>query len=158
MTKGSALARMHRPRLQNYIMVSALLLATGMGGMGLSGCRVNESDVERWGTTAHGPDKLVAVLTHSKYEPSLRIAAGLELVKMKPRNGRRVGITMLVDALSTLAPEERKPLIAGMAPTLVAEMKKVPPAAAANQPPPVDTSYPYKDAVVALLTYDRAVL
>lgn len=126
--------------------------------MSLSGCRVNESDVERWGSTAHGPDKLVAVLTHSKYDPSLRVAAGLELVKMKPRNGRRVGITMLVDALSTLSPDERKPLVAGMAPSLISEIKKAPPPTVPNQPPPVDTSYPYKDAVVALLTYDRAVL
>src|SRR5262249_4487981 len=87
-----------------------------------------------------------------------RVAAGLELVKMKPRNGRRVGITMLVEGFSTLTPEDRKPLVAGMAPVLISEMKKAPAPAAPNQPPPVDTSFPYKDAVVALLTYDRAVL
>jgi hypothetical protein len=124
----------------------------------LTGCKVSDSDVRRWGTTEHGPDKLVAVLTHEKYAWDLRVEAALELLRMKPRSGRRVGINRLVDSLALLAPEDRKKIIDGMLPQLVTEINKAPAPVAAGQPAPVDTSYSYKDAAMAILTYDKAVL
>ena len=86
----------------------AAIVAAITTGVTAVGCRVNEDDVHRWETTEHGPDKLVAVVTHDKYEPSLRVESALALVRMKPRGGRRVGIMRMVDALSLLNPESRK--------------------------------------------------
>ena len=69
-----------------------LCLATAGVGLATSGCRVNENDIHRWETTAHGPDKLRAVLFHDKYDNSLRVEAATSLIRMKPRQGRREGI------------------------------------------------------------------
>src|SRR5262245_52466824 len=102
----------------------------------VAGCRVSDTDVKRWGTTEHGPDKLVAVLTHDKYDWQLRVEAALELLRMKPRSGRRIGINRLVESLALLAPDERKKIIDGMLPQLVAEINKVPAPAAHGQPIP----------------------
>src|SRR5262245_38159917 len=124
----------------------------------LLGCKVSETDVRRWGTTEHGPDKLVAVLTHDKYAWDLRVESALELLRMKPRSGRRIGINRLVESLALLAPDDRKKIIDGMVPTLVGEMNKPPPTAPAGQAVPPDPSYAYKDAAMAMLTYDKAVL
>jgi hypothetical protein len=138
------------------------LLAFGLGGVIASGaltaCRVSENDVKRWGSTEHGPDKLVAVLTHDKYDWPLRVASALELLEMKPRGGRRIGIPRMVDSLATMTPDERKTVIEKMVPTIVAQMKQPVPAAPAGQPAPPDASYAYKDAAIAMLTYDKTVL
>ncbi|HKQ68042.1 MAG TPA: hypothetical protein VJT73_01820 [Polyangiaceae bacterium] len=142
----------------HMLKVSVFVLTSAVAGGTLLGCRVSDSDVKRWGSTEHGPDKLVAVLTHEKYDMPLRIAAALELLEMKPRSGRRIGINRLVEALAQLGAEERKKLIEGMLPTLVTEMKKPVAPAVPGQPPPIDTSYAYKDAAIAMLTYDKAVL
>jgi hypothetical protein len=136
----------------------ALTLGTMIAGGTLVSCRVSDTDVKRWGSTEHGPDKLVAVLTHDKYDWPLRVASALELLEMKPRGGRRVGIPRMVDSLASLAPDERKKIIDGLISPMVAQMKQAVPAAAAGQPAPADPSYPYKDAAIALLTYDKAVL
>ncbi|HEY3592378.1 MAG TPA: hypothetical protein VGL13_00830 [Polyangiaceae bacterium] len=127
-------------------------------GAALLGCHVNESDVKRWATTEHGPDKLVAVMTHDKYDWQLRDEAALELIQMKPRSGRRVGINRLVEALAQMTPDDRKKIVSDIRPAIVAELKQAPPAAAAGQAAPADPSYAYKDATMAMLTYDRAVL
>jgi hypothetical protein len=140
------------------VNVVALTLGAMIAGGSLVSCRVSDTDVKRWGSTEHGPDKLVAVLTHDKYDWPLRVSSALELLEMKPRAGRRVGIPRLAESLATLAPDERKKVIDGMIPTMVSQMKLPPPAAAAGQPQPTDPSYPYKDAAIALLTYDKAVL
>ena len=145
-------------QLNGLLQVSAFAVASALAGGALVGCRVSDSDVKRWGTTEHGPDKLVAVLSHDKYDWPLRIEAGLELLRMKPRAGRRIGINRLVESLAALAPDERKKAIEGMVPTLVAQMKEVPPAAVAGQPAPIDSSFAYKDAAIAILTYEKAVL
>jgi hypothetical protein len=123
-----------------------------------AGCRVNENDVRRWESTEHGPDKLVAVVLHDKYEPSLRVQSALALVRMRPRGGRRVGIPRMVEALSQLQPETRRALVLGMVPTLVEEMGKPPPVVQAGGQIPPDLSIPYKDAAFALLSNDKAVL
>src|SRR5262249_37886941 len=123
----------------------------------VSGCRVNEDDIHRWESTAHGPDKLKAVLQHDKYDTSLRVDAALSLIRMKPRAGRRVGIGIMVDTLASVAPEARQLIVPSLGPAIIAELKKPPPAAQANQPPP-DASFPYKDAAYAMLTLDRTVI
>jgi hypothetical protein len=122
------------------------------------GCRVTDDDVHRWENTAHGPEKLSAVLFHDKYENSLRVEAALSLIKMKARAGRRVGITIMIDTLATLQPETRQAIITSLVPAVIAELKKPPPVAQAGQPAPPDASFQFKDAAFALLSYDKTVL
>ncbi len=131
-------------------LATALLSAASTGG-----CRVSEADVQRWESTEHGPDKLVAVMAHDKYEPTLRVEAALALVRMKPRGGRRMGIQMMVDALASLPPEPRQALIEGMLPVLTDEILKPAPVLEPGQPVTPDTSVPYKDAAFAMLSYDK---
>jgi hypothetical protein len=149
--------RKDRRQLVTTSRISAFVLAAALGAT-VAGCRVSENDVRRWGSTEHGPDKLAAVITHDKYEQQLRVDAGLELLRMKPRSGRRIGISRLVDCLAQLSPEERKKLIDAMLPEILKQIKTPPPVAAAGQAVPIDQSYAYKDAAMAMLTYDKAVL
>lgn len=141
-----------------FARVFALCLATAGAGLASSGCRVNEEDIHRWESTAHGPDKLRAVLLHDKYDNPLRVEAALSLIRMKPRAGRRVGIGIMVDALANVAPEMRQAIVASLVPAIIAELKKPPPVAQANQASPPDGSFPYKDAAYAMLTLDRTVI
>ncbi|APR84423.1 Hypothetical protein A7982_09772 [Minicystis rosea] len=127
-------------------------------GLGTTGCRVNEDDIHRWESTAHGPDKLKAVLYHDKYENALRVEAALSLVRMKPRAGRRIGINIMVETLAGVAPEARQAIVASLVPALIAELKKPPPVGQAGQPTPPDASYAYKDAAFAMLTHDGTVI
>ena len=137
----------------------------------VTGCRVSDHDVKRWETTERGPYKLVAVVTHDKYDLNLRTQAALSLVRMPPRGGQRKGIAFLVDkykdedgetregALATLSEERRKQIVNGMAPELVKQMQ---------QPPPprdektgrlaVDPSIPYKDAAFAMLSHEPTLV
>ncbi len=140
------------------VLALAPLLLVAAGGLGSSGCRVNEEDVHRWESTAHGPDKLRAVLTYDKYDNSLRVEAALSLVRMKPRAGRRIGINIMVDTLASVAPETRQAIVAALVPAIIAELKKPPPVGQANQPSPPDASFAYKDAAFAMLTHDGTVI
>ncbi len=136
----------------------ALVFALVCASVGAAGCRVDMDDVHRWENTTHGPEKLVAVVLHDKYELPLRVEAALSLVRMKPRQGRRVGIGMMVDALASVtetSPETGKAISASLVPELMAELKKPPPPAQAGQPAPPDGSFPFKDAAHALLTFER---
>ena len=145
-------------RLSPDLRVLALCLATTLGGLSTAGCRVNEDDVHRWESTAHGPDKLRAVLYHDKYDGNLRVEAALSLVRMKPRAGRRIGITIMVDTLASIAPETRQVIVAGLVPAIITELKKPPPVGQAGQPSPPDASFAYKDAAFAMLTHDGTVI
>jgi hypothetical protein len=111
-----------RQRFSRTIVPLTLLCAGAVG----TGCRVNEKDVKRWGSTEHGPDKLVQVVTHDKYDWPLRVDAGLELLRMKPRNGRRVGINRLVDAVAVMGADERRKFLGDFVPGLVAGIKSRP--------------------------------
>jgi hypothetical protein len=152
------MVKKNRRQAHAWLKVSLFALASSIAGTCFVGCRVSDTDVHRWGTTEHGPDKLVAVLTHDKYDWGLRVEAALELLRMKPRNGRRIGINRLVESLALLAPDERKKIIDGMLPQLIAEIGKPPPTAPPGQPVAPDPSYAYKDAAMAILTYDKAVI
>lgn len=138
--------------------------------VGASGCRVTQDDIQRWERTEMGPVKLVAVVKHDKYDLPLRRDAALGLLRMRPRNGQRLGIqcetrldrdlpaVCVQEALASLPPDERRRLVGELVPVLVTEMGKPPPPEGPNGATPVDPSVPYKDGAFAVLTYDRAPL
>jgi hypothetical protein len=97
------------------------------------------------------------VLTHEKYEPSLRVEAALSLIRMKPRQGRHVGIDILIEGLTAVSPEARQPIVAALVPAIIAELKKAPPVVEPGQAV-IDPSFPYKDASYAMLTTERSVI
>lgn len=134
----------------------ALCIAAAIAGVTGAGCRVNDDDVHRWESTARGPEKLTAVLLHDKYELDLRVEAALSLVRMKPRQGRRVGIGMMVDTLAEVPPEMRQTIVASLVPAIIEHLKVPPPVAQAGQPSPPDGSFPFKDAAYAMLTREQA--
>lgn len=137
--------------------VVALCVAAALG-LGSAGCRVNEDDIHRWESTAHGPDKLRAVLYHDKYDNTLRVEAAISLIRMKPRAGRRIGINIMVETLAAVAPETRQAIVTSLVPAIIAELKKPPPVGQAGQPAPPDASFAYKDAAFAMLTHDGTVI
>lgn len=141
--------------MRRAVVLSAIVAATAIGVGSLSGCRVDERDVERWGTTLQGPKKLVAVVTHDKYDVELRQRAALELATMRPRGGRRIGIDALANALAALPVEEREHILAGLLPKLLEGMKAAP---TQKDQRLIDESIPYKDTVFALLSYDKTAL
>lgn len=118
----------------------------------LGGCRTESADIERWANTQHGPEKLVAVVTHDKYPDALRVQAALTLVRMKPRAGRRVGLEGFVSALSALSEDERERLVEGIVPELEQSLRNPPPKPDAHGVRPPDPTIPDKDAAHALLT------
>ncbi len=121
----------------------------------VAGCRVDDEAVHRWETTERGPEKLVAVLGHDKYETPLRTEAAMSLIRMRPRSGRRIGIELMTDKLSEVAPDVRQRIVDGMAPGLIKEMQVPPPVKAApGAPTTEDHSIPFKDAAFALLQHD----
>jgi hypothetical protein len=143
---------------------SSLAAAVFSLALGAAGCRTNSDNIKHWATTVQGPRKLVAVLTHDKYPPELRVEAALALVRMKPRNGRRIGIDGsddqpgLIASLSQMPPATRAMIVGRLVPALEAEILRPPAVAQAGQATPPDPSVPFKDAAFALLTVDRGRL
>jgi hypothetical protein len=148
-------------------LCSLVMLAGSLAGLGATaGCAVSESDVHRWETTEGGPEKLYAIVTHDKYSWPLREEAALSLVRMRPRNGKRVGLEFLAmgfdtsqgkvqGALGVLTEEARRTIVDGMTPKLVEEMLKPPPPKPAEGAVILpDPSVPYKDAAFALLSHE----
>jgi hypothetical protein len=144
-----------------------VLLASALTGLGaVAGCAVSESDVHRWETTEGGPEKLYAIVTHDKYSWPLREEAALSLVRMRPRNGKRVGLEYLAmgfdtsqgrvqGALGVLTEEARRTIVDGIAPKLVEGiLQPTPPKPAEGAVIPPDPSVPYKDAAFALLSHE----
>lgn len=135
---------------------TALALCFSAAIAGMTGCRVSDDDVHRWESTARGPEKLTAVLLHDKYAIDLRVEAALSLIRMKPRQGRRVGIGMMVDTLAEVPDEMRGAIVASLVPAIIEHLKvPPPPVAQAGQPSPPDGSFPFKDAAYAMLSLDR---
>jgi len=131
-----------------------LALSASMLGFGATGCRVDNDAVHRWETTERGPDKLVAVLTHDKYDLPLRVEAALSLIRMRPRNGRRIGTELMTDALTTVPADARQKIVDGMAPELIKQIQAPPPVRTTPGALPEDLSIPFKDAAFALLQHD----
>jgi len=126
-------------------------------------CRTSEADIHRWGETLNGPKKLEAVIRSDKYSMELRTEAALTLIRMKPRNGRRIGIeggedpeqVGVIAVLTSLPKEIRAKLIAQLIPRLEASIRETNARKAATHQ---DDSYPYKDTMFALLTHDNGSL
>jgi hypothetical protein len=152
------MARLDRAGWRARFAGFAVGVAAAGSSLAGSGCRVAEDDVHRWESTAHGPEKLRAVLIYDKYDTALRVEAAMSLIRMKPRAGRRVGIGLMVDSLTSISPETRQVLIASLVPGIITELKKPAPIPQANQASPPDPSFPYKDAAYAMLTSDKTVI
>jgi len=133
-----------------------VLALSGLAPVLATGCRVDEEAVHRWETTERGPDKLVAVLTHDKYDTALRVKAAISLVQMRPRNGRRIGIELMTEGLTAIVrADERQKIVDGMAPELIKQIQLPAPAKPPpGSPMPEDVSIPFKDAAFALLQHD----
>jgi hypothetical protein len=146
-------------RLLTALVFGSIVVA----GAGAAGCRTTENDVHRWGETQNGPKRLEAVITHDKYSDALRTEAALTLVRMKPRNGRRVGIEGgddpeqrgLLAVLTSMPKDARNRLIANLLPALEKGMQS-PPADRATKR--ADESFSDKDAAFAILTHDKGSL
>lgn len=127
--------------------------------LSVAGCRTTSDDVNRWASTVQGPKKLIAVLTHDKYPIDLRVEAALALIRMKPRNGRRVGIEGsddqpgLTASLAQMSPAERTAVVSRLVPALEAEIRKPPPVVQGGQVA-ADPTVPYKDAAFGLLKHE----
>jgi hypothetical protein len=130
-----------------------------------TGCAVSDSDVHRWETTANGPEKLYAIVTHDKYGFPLRGEAALSLIRMSPRNGKRVGLEFLITgfdtpvgrvqgALSVLGEDARRHIVSAIAPTVTEAMAVTPPKVAEGVAARPDPSIPYKDAAFGLLSHE----
>lgn len=126
-------------------------------------CRTSEADIHRWGETLNGPKKLEAVIKSDKYPLELRTEAALTLIKMKPRNGRRIGIeggedpeqVGVLAVLTSMPKDARAKLVAQLIPRLEANIRE---ANARKATTHQDDSYPYKDTMFALLTHDNGSL
>lgn len=147
--------------------IAVWLVLSALGASGASGCAVSDSDVHRWETTENGPEKLYSIVTHDKYAWPLRDEAALSLIRVRPRNGKRVGLEELVvgydtpqgrvsGALAVVSEDARRRIVDDIAPQLVAAMQQPPPAppAEGGGVVPPDPSIPYKDAAFALLAHE----
>jgi hypothetical protein len=143
-----------------------LAAAMFMSGALSAGCAVSESDVHRWETTEGGPEKLYAIVVHDKYAWSLRGEAALSLVRMRPRNGKRIGLEYLAlgydtpqgrvqCGLSVLSEDARTHVVDDIAPKLEEQIQQPPPPRPVEgAPAQPDPSIPYKDAAFALLSHE----
>jgi hypothetical protein len=149
-------------RWTGAVAIAAAVVAVGVTG---TGCAVSDSDVHRWETTAAGPEKLYAIVTHDKYSFPLRAEAALSLIRMTPRNGKRVGLEFLITgfdtpggrvqgALSVLGEDARRRIVSALAPALIQAMAITPPKVPEGAAVPPDPSIPYKDAAFGLLSHE----
>jgi hypothetical protein len=151
---------------RNVACIAALAVGVLAGGSATTGCAVSESDVHRWETTEGGPEKLYAIVIHDKYSWPLREEAALSLIRMRPRNGKRIGLEFAAvgydtsagkvpGALSVLGEEARRKIVNGIAPKLIEVMQQPPPPRAAEGAVvQADPSIPYKDAAFAMLSHE----
>ncbi len=136
--------------------MAARVLAVGvlLGAASAStGCRVDKDDLHRWKSTLNGPDKLVSVLQHDKYEKDLRIEAAWSLIEMKKRGGQAVGLTRLIEELQKLPVGERKEILDGLWKRLAPKVTQ--PLQPAGEGRWADPSVPHKDATFALYSDDK---
>lgn len=143
--------------------------AVGLIALALAlGCGASPKDLERWELEEDGPEKLAAVVRDSHAKIAVRRDAALALTRLVQKN-RRVGLDVLVSALTAIEDTERARVIDAVAPTLVKDTRLPRPAAvlekepAADDPrdevgsemaPDGDPSLAAKDAVHALLARD----
>jgi hypothetical protein len=148
---------------RNTLSIAAVAIGV-LAGTG--GCAVSESDVHRWETTEGGPEKLYAIVVHDKFSLPLREEAALSLVRMRPRNGKRIGLEVLAvgsdtsagkvpGALSVLSDDARRKIVNGITPKLIEAMQQPPPPRTAEGAvTQADPSISYKDAAFALVSHE----
>ena len=147
--------------LRKSQLLSVWLLVAACSAM--SSCRTSEDNIHRWGETLNGPKKLEAVIRSDKYPLELRTEAGLTLIQMKPRNGRRIGIeggedseqVGIIAVFTSLPKDARAKLVAHLIPQIEAAIKASNLRRVATHQ---DDSFPYKDMLFALLTHDNGSL
>lgn len=151
---------------RNVFSIAALAVGVLAGATATTGCAVSETDVHRWETTEGGPEKLYSIVIHDKYSWPLREEAALSLIRMRPRNGKRIGLEFAAigydtsagktqGALSILGEDARRKIVNGIAPKLIEAMQQPPPPRAAEgQVVQADPSISYKDAAFALLSHE----
>lgn len=137
-----------RGRLGRVAVLAVLTMAAFTAG-----CRVNKDDLKRWEKTVNGPDKLVAVLTHDKYERDLRVEAAWSLIDMKKRGGQSIGLSRLIEELTRLPVAERREILSGVWKRL--QPLVVQPIQPAGEGKFTDPSVLYKDATFALYTDEK---
>jgi hypothetical protein len=147
-------------------VLSIAAIAAGVLAGGPAGCAVSETDVHRWETTEGGPEKLYAIVVHDKYSWPLREEAALSLIRMRPRNGKRIGLEYIAvgydtsaakvpGALSVLSDDARRKVVSGISPKLVEAMQQPPPPRAADGAVvQADPSIAYKDAAFAIISHE----
>ena len=128
---------------------AALFLLIGTA----AACRVNRDDLARWKKTVSGPDKLVAVLTHDKYEKDLRVEAAWSLIEMPRRGGQAIGIARLLEELDKLPVAERREILDGVWKRLKPKVEQ--PITVAGDGKFADPAVLYKDATFALYIDDK---
>ncbi len=136
-----------------YKSIRGWSLALALCASALVGCTTTSEDIQHWANTKQGPQKLMSVVTHSKFPMALRGEAVLSLIGMPPRGGRRVGIDDAIAGLDRVQPPERERLMAHVVPGLVSKLTAPPPPE--GEP---DESVPFKDAAYAMLTEDDGKL
>lgn len=120
---------------------------------GSAACRVNKDDLSRWKKTVNGPDKLIAVLTHDKYEKDLRVEAAWSLIEMPRRGGQAIGIARLIEELDKLPVSERREILDGVWRRLRPKVEQ--PINVAGDGKFSDPAVLYKDATFALYVDDK---
>jgi len=129
--------------------VAAFLLLAAVA----SGCRVNKDDLTRWKKTVNGPDKLVAVLSHDKYERDLRVEAAWSLIEMPKRGGQAIGLARLIEELNKLSVAERREILDGLWKRLRPKVEQ--PIQKAGDGKFSDPAVLYKDASFALFVEEK---
>lgn len=113
-------------------------------------CAPGASDLAKWeASDERGPERLAEVVASPKRATDLRRDAGLALLRLE-RRGRRVGLDLLLKALTDLPATDRDAVVAALAPALARLVSAERPAGAA------DPTLAAKDLVYALLSRQLA--
>ncbi|MEZ4288479.1 MAG: hypothetical protein R3A47_10110 [Polyangiales bacterium] len=108
-------------RISRSLVVPLLVVAA----ITFTGCKAGQSDIESWGDTVKGPQKLAAVILSDRYSTELKTAAALTMVEMERQDVN--GLTLLSDSLKQLGQsnaEELPKIIVGMMQPLQSLMQK----------------------------------
>ena len=98
-----------RSTARRIVTLGAIILA-------LSGCGVNDADIEHWKHTQRGPRKITTVLVESRYPQPLRVHAARALIEMKHPNAS--GLDLLQGAMQSMAAPDREPIVHLLVPEL----------------------------------------
>jgi hypothetical protein len=96
-------------------LLNAVAQARGADPALLTRIELTLAELRNAETAGNAPDdKLVAVLSHDKYERDLRVEAAWSLIEMPKRGGQAIGLTRLIEELNKLAVTERREILDGV--------------------------------------------